>query len=242
MNILFTFYRENEAPEDDISTEEELGPDSQDESTDDEDIDAAPATKSYNALLQSLTNDSASAPNPKRRKLNQDSQPEEDSSDGSKDLVEDVDQVDEPEDGPETAVDGLIEEEGDEDEATPYDIHFANPDDNTLSRRLEFIQQGTWSTYKAATPIAKTMISLASDEKLDASILPNAVTGPGDLKLKLKLSRTIEKQKISFNALEASLAPLLFDYNDVLFCERTHTNSESLRRLACLHAINHIFL
>lgn len=37
------------------------------------------------------------------------------------------------------------------------------------------------------------------------------------------------------------LARAIFNYQDVLFSERTLSNAEDLRKLACLHSINHMF-
>lgn len=36
------------------------------------------------------------------------------------------------------------------------------------------------------------------------------------------------------------MAPYIFNYQDVLFCNRTLANARSLRNITCLHALNHI--
>jgi len=40
--------------------------------------------------------------------------------------------------------------------------------------------------------------------------------------------------------LEATLASHIFNYQDLLFPVRSTANAESIRRLACLHAMNHV--
>ena len=44
----------------------------------------------------------------------------------------------------------------------------------------------------------------------------------------------------SFNHTEAVLASHMFSYRDILFPSRSVANAESMRRLTCLHALNHI--
>jgi U3 small nucleolar RNA-associated protein 25 len=67
------------------------------------------------------------------------------------------------------------------------------------------------------------------------------MSGPAELKLKQKLAGVISKQLVEFDGLEKYIAPSIFNYQDILYCERRPTNSEILRRLVCLHVINHIF-
>ena len=64
----------------------------------------------------------------------------------------DVDQVEEEEEGPETAVDGAFEEDEQETEYTsdPFEVRFANPDDKLLSRRLRALEKRQWTTQKSS--------------------------------------------------------------------------------------------
>ncbi len=66
-------------------------------------------------------------------------------------------------------------------------------------------------------------------------------SSPSDLKLKQRLRETASSLMPTFSPLEQTLSPILFNYYDTLFCERAAENADSLRRMACLHAVNHIF-
>ena len=196
--------------------------------------------------MQSLAAEN-SAPKAKRRKLDHAPDPElakEDENDDQDELknAEDADRVEEAEEGPETATDGLLEDDADEEDSLdPFESHFASPDDNVLARRLKALQLNQWSTQKTVIPkLGKVMINIP----LDADVKPPtiaSISGPAQLKLKQKLADAAKKLRPAFDHLEMSFAPLLFGYQDLLYCERTPVNSESLRRLTCLHAVNHVF-
>ena len=200
---------------------------------------------SYAALMQSFA--SESGPQAKKRKL--DPAPERNAAQVTQDEVsdavaDDADEVEEPEEGPETATDGLIEEDEDdlEDSSDPFEAHFADPDDNVLARRLKSLEQSQWVTQKSSVlKFGKVIMSIPQKEDVKISALSNLVSGPAELKLKQKLASVMSKQRPEFDDLEKHITPSIFSYHDVLYCERRPTNSENLRRLACLHAINHVF-
>ena len=219
--------------------EEELG--SEEESSEDE--EAVPAVRSYAALMQSFTMDSV--PQAKRRKLDlvPGSKQGKIEEDDSEIAAGSYDEVEEPEEGPETATEGLIEDGDDlEDSSDPFEAHFADPDDNVLSRRLKSLEASQWTTQKLSiTNFGKVLLSIPGSDESQAVFGLKPVSGPAELKLKQKLAAVISKQRAEFDDLEEYIAPPMFNYQDILFCERRPTNSESLRRLACLHAVNHIF-
>jgi U3 small nucleolar RNA-associated protein 25 len=188
-----------------------------------------------------------SGPQVKRRKLDQAPKPktakatEDEESDA---VAEDADEVEEPEEGPETATDGLLEDDEDdlEDASDPFEAHFADPDDNLLARRLKSLEQSQWSTQKSSIPkFGKVIMSIPQKDDVKVSNAFSSVSGPAELKLKQKLAIVMSKQRPEFNDLEKHIAPSIFSYQDVLFCERQPTISEILKRLACLHAVNHVF-
>ncbi|PMD44212.1 U3 small nucleolar RNA-associated protein 25 [Hyaloscypha variabilis F] len=226
-------------PENPSEVEGELG--SQDESSGDE--EPVQVIRSYAALMQSFATDST--PQAKRRKL--DLAPGSKSfnieEDTSEVVAEDSDEVEEPEEGPETATEGLAEDEDDlEDASDPFEAHFADPDDNILSRRLKSLATSQWAAQKLSIPkFGKVVMSVPGSEEPRASSGLRSMSGPADLKLKQKLAGVISKQLVEFDSLEKYIAPSIFDYQDILYCERRPTNSEILRRLVCLHVINHIF-
>lgn len=230
--------------ESESSEEEEVA--SEGESSDDEE-DEAPAVRPYAALIQSLA--AESGPRAKRRKLDHGQQVEGKPTEGKledqsseKEDVKDRDDVEEAEEGPETATDGFQDEEDLEDASDPFESHFADPDNNLLSQRLESLQQAQWDTKKVTLSIGgKAVISVPKSKDSEALNAPAPISGPEGLKLKQKLSGAAIKQRPTFNKLEGSVAPFIFNYRDILFCDRHPANAESLRRLTCLHAVNHIF-
>jgi U3 small nucleolar RNA-associated protein 25 len=232
---------EAESPE-----EEKLS--SQGESSDEE-IEELPAIRPYAALMQSLAAESGHQI--KRRKLGhiqerkvaqseevELDQPEKEVAD-----TEDTDHVEEAEEGPETATDDLLQDDEDmKDASDPFELHFADPDNSLLSERLKSLQRDQWKTEKVVLPKAgKAVISVPMSDDLEALVTPPSVSGPDGLKLKQKLIGVVMKQRPSFDDLERIIAPLIFNYQDVLYCDRRPTNAESLRRLTCLHVVNHIF-
>lgn len=129
-----------------------------------------------------------------------------------------------------------------EDASDPFEVHFADPDENILTKRLEALQVNQWSTQKTILPNGEAAIlSIPGTNGMNGEQNFNKVRTPSDLKLHKKLVSIIEEQHPEFDELESTVAPLMFGYQDLLFYERKVSNAESLRRLACLHAVNHVF-
>ncbi|KAK2615116.1 hypothetical protein N8I77_001892 [Diaporthe amygdali] len=227
---------------------------------DDEDVEDASedeteskaAARPYMALIKSLTEDNA-APSAKRRKLDHETaqlerpktHPEDDQADSQGEKVEDVDHVEEPEESPEEAIAEDAFDEDDEDEiadsSDPFQSHFAVPDEEIIARRLRAIEEAKWATKKVAIKGLRTVLSAPdTGDKNDELSAPARILSASDLNLKQKLAESM-KEKRKFDGLEQSLAPHVFGYRDLLFCQRSLNNGKSLRRLACLHALNHVF-
>jgi U3 small nucleolar RNA-associated protein 25 len=243
-----TMSRDEKAITNSEASSEEEEQDSQSDTSSEENDELLPAVRPYAALMQSLAADPSRQP--KRRKLDHRSKPLPAQNEALDDVEdsqtrEDVDQVDELEDGPETSLDGFLEneEENDsEDASDPFEARFANPDENLFSRRLNFLRKTQW--VSKPTSLAKNGIAVISlpeeeDFRLDSAL--KTISGPGELKLKQKLASAICKQRPYFDSLEKHIAPYIFNYQDVLYCERNPKNSKSLQQLACLHAVNHVF-
>ncbi|RKL03369.1 U3 small nucleolar RNA-associated protein 25 [Fusarium oxysporum] len=218
--------------------------------SEDDDDEHTTSSKPYMALLQSFNNES-SAPNAKRRKLDHkkstQSQTEEDSS-GEESHAEDQDEdtekdIDRSEDEAEEQVEEKLDDEDDsEDEENPtdpFDVHFAHPNDNTVSQRVKSVQKNDWATKRALLHNMRATILYPGSDT--GSEIPKPIAGLEGLQLKQKLRETSSRKIGDFDALQRNLGPLIFNYNDVLFCDRTVQNSDSLRELACLHALNHVF-
>ncbi|KAL8405234.1 hypothetical protein RB596_004200 [Gaeumannomyces avenae] len=98
-----------------------------------------------------------------------------------------------------------------------------------------------WVTKKVATKPSRIIIMAPkTSSDAQATALPS-VRDPSALTLKPKLKEAITTQRPEFDASEQALAAPLFQYLDTLYCQRAVANGDSLRRLVCLHALNHIF-
>lgn len=245
LEALLIYHRENNEDSESETTSEEQEPEDI-ESSDEEDIDSPPTIRPYQLLLKKFASEKPSPA--KRRKMDLVEQPkvaETRANDSLED--ENVDDLAEPdnelEGGLESDAESMFgDEEEVEDTSDPFETHFANPDDNILAIRLKAIQKSQWHIHKSVLPkVGKAILRLPqTDDPNVTSNLP-IVSGPKHLKLKQKLSDIITKQRPQFDTLEKSIAPRIFSYQDIMYCERTVINQESLRRLVCLHAVNHVF-
>ncbi|KAI1060093.1 hypothetical protein LB507_011406 [Fusarium sp. FIESC RH6] len=217
--------------------------------SEDDDEEQATSSKPYMALLQSFNNES-STPNAKRRKLDHQeptqSRQDEDSSDdeGDEDEEDAEKDIDRAEDEPEDQVEEQIDEddedsEDEENPSDPFDVHFAHPDDDAVAKRVNSVQKSDWATKRALLQNSRATIMYPSSDA--GAEVPKPIEGLDGLQLKQKLKETSSRKIGEFDAVQRNLSPLLFNYNDVLFCDRTVRNSDSLRELTCLHALNHVF-
>lgn len=220
----------------------------------DEDDDDEQSANPYQSLLKSLAE---SAPKTKKRKLEpsetdekaqkqartEQTEKDGDGSDESGDEPkEDPDHVDEPEDlDQEPAPEDLFDEDDEEDPTDPFEAHFANPDMKLATPRLKAIKQEDWQIRRINSPPWRLFFNSPYTPDAGDVPLPKAITRPKDLRLKKKLAENISDKWTEFNDTEKLLAPLVFNYYDTLFCERTISNAPALRRMACLHALNHVF-
>lgn len=208
-------------------------------SSDEEEV----AVPSYTALMQTLS--AEVGPQAKRRKLNTSKEPkfQELEENNTPPAQTDVDLDEEAEEEePENVADDILEVEDEvEDLEDPFEAHFANPDENSLTIKLKALAEKQWSSQNTVIPkIGKVTMSIPG-EKLPVHAANPKVLGPKDLKLKQKLAIAFLKDKVSFNPLEKTVADVVFNYQDMLFCGRTPRNAQDLRRLTCLHAVNHVF-
>lgn len=196
-------------------------------------------------LLQSFTE--SSAPKAKRRKLNdggkesraEEPEPEEsevEEDDRDVDRVED-DEAEEPADEiPEAPLD-----DDEEDSSDPFDSHFANPDDTSTSKKINAVQGNRWTTKRSVTKRSRVVSMLPEGADESQTAAAGVIAGPDSLKLKQRLKSGAMSVLPKFDDVQRDLAPLLFNYQDVFYCQRTVQNSAALRELTCLHALNHVF-
>ncbi|KAI1773500.1 DUF1253-domain-containing protein [Hypoxylon cercidicola] len=236
---------EREASEEEKPPSEEV---SEDDASGSEDEEEQANTRPYLALMQSLSK--GSAPQAKRRKL--DHQPTEDKSSAKpeqedvaivdEDEERDIDHVEEPEEGPETEI--VADDDDDDDipdSSDPFETHFVNPDQDLLQKRLKGIQANEWIQSHTEQNGWRLIRNLPGKDPSGSTTLPGPIPGPSSLNLKSRLAETASRKRPTFDKLEQVLYPLTFAYNDLLFCARTTKNAENLRRMACLHSVNHVF-
>ncbi|KAF2973539.1 hypothetical protein GQX73_g173 [Xylaria multiplex] len=219
------------------------------------DVEETPATtQPYMALMQSLAKDSASstAPSAKRRKLDHQPQKaempsatekEEEKEELSADEEQDVDLVEEPEEEPANDVD--LEDDDDDDDipdaTDPFETHFVNPDSAEYNSRLKGIQSNVHQLKQLESNGWRMFRSIPGQNSDQISQPPTILSSSSSLKLKHRLIETANKLRPTFDKLEQMMYPITFGYQDLLFCGRSASNSENLRQMVCLHAVNHVF-
>jgi U3 small nucleolar RNA-associated protein 25 len=202
--------------------------------------------KPYMALLQSFGGTSESKA--KRRKLDHPersetrpiTEPEAEGSPPGEDR--DIDLVEEPEEDPGLGVEEGFDPDSDEEEdsSDPFDTHFATPNGETTTGMIKAIEKNQWATQRTRLKELRATLTIPSiGEPSPPSY--SQIKSIDDLKIKRKLKESAVKNLPILNQLQSTLAPLIFNYRDILFCDRTIRNSEGLRKLVCLHAVNHVF-
>ncbi|KAL2159732.1 hypothetical protein VTH06DRAFT_2301 [Thermothelomyces fergusii] len=239
---------EGQTPSEDEVDAMEVGSDEEDED------EVQQPAKPYMTLMRSLVE---SAPKAKRRKLDH---PSADSHDHESSKPEaapeparraeddageehDPDLVDEPEEDPSNLPpEDLFDEDDELDSTDPFEMHFADPKEEDVQPKLRAIKEGKWRTERV--PSKSTRIFLSVPDTGDTAtnkLLPAPVSGISDLKLKKRLHDVMAAKHPKLDQVEQTIAPLLFNYQDVLFCNRTVAGSQGIRRMAALHALNHVF-
>ncbi|CAK7213296.1 rRNA-binding ribosome biosynthesis protein utp25 [Sporothrix curviconia] len=256
------------AAQEDVEDESEEESPSEEEASEIEesemDSESEKQKEAYRNLMKSFESRSTAGPAAKRRKLehgaaddmaegekdddeeeeddkdeNEDEEGEEDAEDDEDTEGKDVDYMDEDDYDAEEGF-GLDNDDDDEevDTTDPFETHYSAPDLKDVELRLEAIQADNWATLKSKANDTRQVFTLPQTHAADDFSPPAPVKAPQQLKLKKRLADINAKP---FGAVEQTMAPLLFNYYDTLFTERTPQNGEALRRLASLHAVNHVF-
>ena len=236
---------ESDVPEDADELEEE----SEDGSVGDDEPDAGSTAKAYNMLLQSFQPPQLdeNERRPKRRKL--DTESKMDQTNGDEQQIEDAELDSEVSNGAsdESEVEDTealtaeeLDESDDGDGSDPYETHFANPDDNELSRRLKAIQANEWRTEKLSIPNIGNLTATCPSCVQGNLSRKSTIKGPSDISLKARLLAGAQEHSPSYSRLEQAIAPHIFNYSDLFFAARTPDNADSLIELSCLHALNHV--
>ena len=229
-----------DVPEDDVESSVDGSEDlrlASDHLTDSDDEDVAKyVVKPYNALLQSLSTDSGE-PVRKKRKI-------EKIEDSLKAEIpeNELDQVEEPEEVEELGVDDDEEADDVEDDYDPFLKHFVQEDSTELFLRIQDVKNDHWATKLLDTDFRGGCLMKIPQVSNSAHAHGlSIISDMDDLQLKQKLQVPAKKALPSLDRLTGRLASSIFDYRDVLFPQRTLRNAETLRKLTCLHVLNHIF-
>lgn len=206
------------------------------------------AAQSYSTLLRSLNQKTATEERPaKRRKLKSETSTKQEDRNGNhgrnlkstsqeQNDTEAADVVDFEEGGEQQ------EEQPDSDDEEfmlrdPFEQHYAGIEEADLAAAIERqVQAPTTEKNTVGRDIRKLVTSYTS-----AGISATSKKGIKDLKLKKRLAVTGSAVVKNIAPEEADVAHEIFAYRDILCGFRTHGNAASLRNIASLHALNHIF-
>ena len=201
----------------------------------DEDVPRV-VVKPYSALLQSLITEHGE-PQRKKRKV-------EKTEDSLEDAVieKEVDEAEESEDAEDLGVDDAEEAEDLGDDYDPFLKHFAQREDTELSQVIQDAKNDKWATKMSDSKLEGGY--LMKVPQVSTSALAHGLSfirHTDDLQLKKILQEQARKALPSFDRVTENLASSIFNYRDVLFPQRTLRNAETLRKLICLHTLNHVF-
>ncbi|TQS37740.1 hypothetical protein Golomagni_01774 [Golovinomyces magnicellulatus] len=207
-------------------------------SSDDEEEESLSTSKSYSRLIQKFASE---APCAKRRKTSHSPHP-----DRTEDIenplanTNDREDVHDPEEDNESEIENSDESDEenqckDKNVSDPFSSHF--DDSNCL--KIKLVTETEWVTKKLViSEEYRAIVTVLKNGSNSYQFRP--VADAGGLFLKKRLLDTFSKQRSSLDILEKNLASFMFNYQDILFCGRTPLNSEILRRLVCLHSVNHL--
>lgn len=229
-----------DVPEDDVgsSADESEGIGVVSEATSDSDDEEVPKdiVKPYSALLQSLSTNSGQ-PQRKKRKVEKTVVSVE-----AETSETDLDQVEETEEPEDLGVDGAEDADDLEDDYDPFLKHFAQNEGTELSQRIQDVKDHNWATRTFDSKIERGYFMKVPQVSSSALAHGSSVfQNTDDLQLKQRLQEPAKKVLPALDGVTGSLASSIFNYRDVLFPQRTLRNAEIIRKLTCLHALNHIF-
>lgn len=220
------------------ASEDEDVEDDHEDDEDDEDVQSTP--NAYAALLQSFSSRPASQhngfderPKKKPRLLHDEPQRTRPDSDVSGD---DTAQA-QDENASEAAEDSDVEQDT---LAGPFELHYANPDENELALRLKQIANNEWASKKFESGGGRGLLQVPS--AAEKALSRRKMKSVRDVPLKARLVDNAQTAIGDFDSLEQAIAPSIFEYQDLLFGARTVHNASRLRDITCLHALNHILM
>jgi len=223
------------------------------ESDDDQGLEVQPAPRPYNALLHAFQQQAEESDRPlKRRKvdLEIDHVPTADAStdlnlnNGGSEVGEYHDLSDEFTEAEEAAIfeddEVLPTQEADgADSSGAFEADFASLAGGELSRSLKDIHDEKWRTDKVVTNVGTFHVSAPAS--IDSSIIRRPpVTSISDVSMKQRIADQAKHYIGALTPLQQAIIPYLNSYTDLLVTNRTPRNASTLRKITCLHALNHV--
>ena len=212
--------------------------DSSDYSSQEEDQEGRRTVKPYGVLIQSLAADATySAPPKKKRKIENAGSPRQElpANESGLDRIDDSEGAD-GSDIHDVSLDELKNAHND-----PFTGHLNDLNDEKLSVRIKAVKQNQWSTQKfAKQPGWSQTLKVPLVPGVSNEVSAGVISKTQELSLKQKLKVPAMTIMPALDKFNGTLAFSIFDYRDVLFPCRTSENAVTLRKLACLHSVNHV--
>nr|POE52029.1 u3 small nucleolar rna-associated protein 25 [Quercus suber] len=130
--------------------------------------------------------------------------------------------------------------ENDDDSTDPYKAQFAPADNDEFLRRLKSFQAQNRMTKNRALGRIGNLSVIIPDSLANNVAIRDPLRSISDWPLKEKLTNTAGTAIASLSELQKTIAPYMLQYIDLLSGNRTPQNASEFRKLACLHALNHI--
>ena len=203
--------------------------------SDEEDL-SKEVVKPYSALLQSLSA-SRGEPLPKKRRVETSEvvlEPET--------PKDDADQVEELEEVEDLGMDDADDADDLHDDYDPFLKHFAQIENTEFSLGIQDVKNDNWASRTFDSKLeGGYLIKVPQVSHSDIGHRSSVLLDIDDLQLKQKLQEPAKKAMPSLDTAVGSLTSSMFNYKDVLYPQRSLGNAETLRKLTCLHALNHVF-
>ena len=229
-----------DVPEHDVDSSvdgsEGLGAVSENLSDSDEEDIPKDIVKPYSALLQSLSSDNGE-PLRKKRKI------ERTEVSLEVEIPEnELDRVEEPEDAEDLGVDDAEEADDLKDDYDPFLMHFAQYEDTELSQEIQDVKNDSWATKMFDSKLEGGYLMKVPQVSISSLAHGSSIVfNTDDLHLKQRLQEPATEELSPLDRVTGRLAASIINYRDVLFPQRTFRNAETLRKLTCLHVLNHVF-
>lgn len=163
------------------------------------------------------------------------------SSSDEKPIAETIDSEAEEADTGSTSDDASEEDDSALTKSDPFETHL-NRENSYLKKLVSEASQRQWHRTRgqrdALGRVERFHLGSVSDAKAPIEPMGKSLH---DLRLIKRLQDSMASKEPKLSKLENLMAPVVFGYQDLLFCRRTAENSGQIRRATCLHVLNHIY-